>query len=142
MSAGKTYLNKWSKSSSDPDYVAVIRYAEVLLNLSEALVRDGNTVNARAIQLLNAVRERSDPSTVFTAASFATPQDLLNQIAIERRIELLGEGFRSPDIMRLGQNFAAKGGAPAVVTTDTQYVWPIPQNELLYNKLCTPNAGY
>ena len=142
VSAGKTYLNKWSKSSSDPDYVAVIRYAEVLLNLSEALVRDGNTVNARAIQLLNAVRERSDPSTVFTAASFATPQDLLNQIAIERRIELLGEGFRSPDIMRLGQNFAAKGGAPAVVTTDTQYVWPIPQNELLYNKLCTPNAGY
>ena len=67
---------------------------------------------------------------------------IINQIAIERRIELLGEGFRSPDIMRLGQNFVAKGGAPAVTVSDTQYIWPIPQNELLYNKLCVPNSGY
>lgn len=41
--------------------------------------------------------------------------------------------------MRLGQNFVAKGTAPAVVTTDSQYIWPIPLNELLYNKLCLPN---
>lgn len=139
VNSGKTYLNKWTKNASDPDFVAVIRYAEVLLNLSEAIVRDNKTIDARAIQLLNAVRGRSDATTVFTAASFATFQDLLNQIAIERRIELLGEGFRSPDIMRLAQNFPAKGGAPSVATTDSQYIWPIPLNELLYNKLCLPN---
>ncbi|WP_414000285.1 RagB/SusD family nutrient uptake outer membrane protein [Flavobacterium sp. W1B] len=142
VNTGKTYLNKWTKSTGDPDYVAVIRYAEILLNLSESIVRDNKTIDARAIQLLNAVRGRSDATTVFTAASFATFEDLLSQIAIERRIELLGEGFRSPDVMRLGQNFVAKGGAPAVTTVDAQYVWPIPQNELLYNKLCVPNDGY
>lgn len=139
VNGGKTYLNKWTKSTADVDYVAVIRYSEILLNLSEAIVRDNKTVDARAIQLLNAVRGRSDATTVFTSASFVTFQDLLDQIAIERRIELLGEGFRSPDIMRLAQNFAAKGGAPAVGITDSQYIWPIPNNELLYNKLCVPN---
>ena len=45
-----------------------------------------------------------------------TVQDLLDQIAIERRIEFLGEGFRSLDIMRLGQTFPAKGGVGAVAS--------------------------
>lgn len=142
VSSGKTYLNKWTKPVGDVDYVPVIRYSEVLLNLSEAIVRDNNTIDLRAIALLNAVRGRADATTVFTAASFATPQALLNQIATERRIELLGEGFRSPDIMRLGQDFAAKALAPAIKSTDSQYLWPIPLNEVLYNKLCTQNAGY
>jgi hypothetical protein len=140
--SGKTYLNKWTKSTGDPDYVAVIRYSEILLNLAEAIVRDNNSVDTRAIALLNAVRQRSDATTIFTVASFANAQALLDQIAIERRIELLGEGFRSLDVMRLGQNFVAKGTATAVTTAETQYIWPIPLNELLYNKLCVPNNGY
>ncbi|MEC5166090.1 hypothetical protein RCH18_001825 [Flavobacterium sp. PL11] len=140
VNGGKTYLNKWTKSTADVDFVPVIRYSEILLNLSEAIVRDKKLIDSRAIQLLNAVRGRSDATTVFTSASFASFQDLLNQIAIERRIELLGEGFRSPDVMRLAQNFVAKGGAPAVSITDSQYIWPIPNNELLYNKLCVPNS--
>jgi hypothetical protein len=112
------------------------------LNLSEALTRSSNSLDARAIQLLNAVRGRSDATTVFTSASFTNVQALLDQIAIERRIELLGEGFSSPDIMRLKQNFPAKGLAPSVITTDTQYLWPIPLNELLYNKLAVQNPGH
>ena len=44
--------------------------------------------------------------------------------------------------MRLGQNFPVKGSAPAVAKTDTQYLWPIPLNELLYNKLCVQNTGH
>lgn len=139
VNGGKTYVNKWTKSAGDPDFVAAIRYSEVLLNLSEGIVRNTNTIDARAIQLLNAVRGRSDASTVFTVGSFASVPALLDQIAIERRIELLGEGFRSPDIMRLGQNFPAKGDAPGVTTADAQYIWPIPLSEVLYNKLCVPN---
>ncbi|SDH41897.1 SusD family protein [Flavobacterium omnivorum] len=139
---GKTWLHKWTKSQSDPDFVPVIRYSEILLNLSEALTRSSNSLDARAIQLLNAVRGRSDATTVFTSASFTNVQALLDQIAIERRIELLGEGFSSPDIMRLKQNFPAKGLAPSVSTTDTQYLWPIPLNELLYNKLAVQNPGH
>jgi hypothetical protein len=139
---GKSWLHKWTAPQADPDFVPVIRYSEILLNLSEALARSTNTIDVRAIQLLNAVRGRSDATTVFTTASFATPQALFDQIAIERRIELLGEGFSSADIMRLRQNFSAKGTAPAALTTDTQYLWPIPLNELLYNKLCVQNPGH
>ncbi|MDP3311836.1 RagB/SusD family nutrient uptake outer membrane protein [Lutibacter sp.] len=140
---GKTYLQtKWQGGSSAVEYMQVIRYAEVLLNLSEATVRSSNTIDTRAVALLNAVRQRSDASTSFTVASFASVQSLLDQIAIERRIEFLGEGFRSLDVMRLGQDFAAKGGVPSVSVNANEYIWPIPQNELLYNKLATQNPGY
>jgi len=142
VTGGKTWVHKWTSPQADPDFVPVIRYSEILLNLSEALARSTNSLDARAIQLLNAVRGRSDATTVFTSSSFTDVQALLNQIAIERRIELLGEGFSSPDIMRLKQNFPAKGLAPAVTTADTQYLWPIPLNELLYNKLAVQNPGH
>jgi hypothetical protein len=44
--------------------------------------------------------------------------------------------------MRLGQNFPAKGSAPSVAFGTTQYLWPIPLNELLYNKLAVQNPGH
>jgi hypothetical protein len=141
--SGKTYLQtKWSGANATIDYMQVIRYAEVMLNLAEATVRSSNTIDPRAVALLNAVRQRSDASTTFTVASFTSAQDLLDKIAIERRIEFLGEGFRSLDIMRLGQSFPAKGAVSSISATNNEYIWPIPQNELLYNKLCSQNPGY
>ena len=141
--SGKVYLRKWpNNGGSIPDYAPVIRYSEVLLNLAEALVRQNNTVDARAIALLNAVRQRSDATTTFTAGDFATPQALIDQILTERRIELLGEGLRSIDVMRLGETFAAKDIAPAVAPTGTQYVWPIPLRERQTNTGIEQNPGY
>lgn len=143
VSGTSIWLRKWPKNpSTESDYGTVIRYAETMLNLSEALVRQNNVVDARAVALLNAIRQRSDPTTVFTVASFATPQDLLNQIETERRIELLGEGFRSFDRLRLGLPLLAKGTAPGISKTDIQYIWPIPLSELLINTDCTQNPGY
>lgn len=142
LTGTKRYVHKWTAPQTDPDNVPVIRYAEVLLNLSEAIARSTNSVDTRAVALLNAVRGRSDATTVFTTSSFATAQDLIDQILIERRIELLAEGFSSPDIMRLGQNFPAKGTVPSVAKGTTQYLWPIPLNEVLYNKLCKQNDGH
>jgi hypothetical protein len=127
---------RYSKFNDDNNnYVPIIRYAEVMLNLAEALART-NGVDARAIALLNAVRQRSDVTTVLAPA---TPTDLINQILNERRIELLGEGFRSLDIMRQYISFPAKGSVAAVPTSAQAYVWPIPASEILYNKLMTPN---
>ncbi|HQS25350.1 MAG TPA: RagB/SusD family nutrient uptake outer membrane protein [Sediminibacterium sp.] len=143
LSGTSTWLRKWPKNpSSESDYGTCIRYSEILLNLSEALVRQSNSVESQSIALLNAVRQRSDPTTVFTAGSFANAQDLLDQIAIERRIELLGEGFRSFDRLRLGQSLLGKGIAPTISTNDIQYIWPIPLSELLINSNCVQNPGY
>jgi hypothetical protein len=141
--SGKSYLRKWpNNGGSIPDYAPVIRYSEVLLNLAEALVRQNNVVDARAVDLLNAVRQRSDPTTVFTVAGFATPQALIDQILTERRIEFLGEGLRSIDVMRLGQTFLAKDIAPAVAPGGTQYIWPIPLRERQTNTVIEQNPGY
>ena len=143
VSGAHTWIRKWPKNpSNESDNATCIRYAEVLLNLSEAIVRHNNVVDQRAIDLLNAIRQRSDPTTTFTLAGFAAPQDLLNQIAIERRIELLGEGFRSFDRLRLGQPLLGKGPVPTINPSDIQYIWPIPLSELLVNSACTQNPGY
>ena len=135
----KQYLIKWPSPSPFPDWVPVIRYAEVLLNLAEALVRQNNTVDARAVALLNAVRNRSDATTTYTVASFADATALINAILIERRIELLGEGFRSFDLLRLGLPIPAKGTATGISPTQSEYIWPISAQELLNNKLAVPN---
>jgi starch-binding outer membrane protein, SusD/RagB family len=132
---GQTWLRKWTANT---DNVPVIRYAEVLLNLAEALART-NGLDARAIALLNAVRKRSDPSVTLVPTS---AQELIDMILRERRIELLGEGFRSIDLLRLGQPLPAKPGVnTTVTTTDPQYIWPIPNGELLINKV-EQNPGY
>ncbi|HLD51926.1 MAG TPA: RagB/SusD family nutrient uptake outer membrane protein [Sediminibacterium sp.] len=136
---GKSYLTKYSVPSIFTDYAPVIRYAEVLLNLAEARVRSTNTVDAQAIALLNAVRGRSDASTVFTAADFANSDALANAILTERRIELLGEGLAGTDLTRLGLPLPAKPGVAAIAATAQQYIWPISSSELLLNPLCTDN---
>lgn len=135
-SGTRTILRKFTTNT---DFVPVIRYAEVLLNLAEAIARTSATVDVRALALVNAVRQRSDPGTVLVAA---TQADLINLILTERRIELLGEGLRALDIMRLGLPFPAKGVAPAIASNDAQYIWPVPLSELLVNKSAQQNTGY
>lgn len=128
---------RWTKFNDDlNNYVPVIRYAEVMLNLAEALARTGTGIDSRALELLNAVRQRSDATTKFAPVS---KDELINLILNERRIELLGEGFRSLDIMRQGISFPAKASAGTVAPTSPTYVWPIPATELLLNPLMTPN---
>jgi len=138
--SGKPWLNlKYPTGSPYTDYVPVIRYSEVLLNLAEARVRTTNTVDVQAVALLNAVRNRSDAATIFTVASFATATDLINAILKERRIEFLGEGLRNNDLMRLLQTIPAKGIAQAKSPSDVGYIWPISADELALNTLMTDN---
>jgi starch-binding outer membrane protein, SusD/RagB family len=139
IASGKTYLTKYAAASPFTDYAPVIRYAEVLLNLAEARVRSTNTVDAKAIDLLNAIRGRSDATTIFTAANFADATALANAIMTERRIELLGEGLAGSDITRLGLPLPAKPGVNSIPASGQQYIWPIAATELLLNPLCVDN---
>jgi starch-binding outer membrane protein, SusD/RagB family len=134
-----TYLNgKFATGPINIDYMPIIRYAEVLLNLAEATTRSSTTIDVRAIALLNAVRQRSDAGVTFAAADFATPDALRNAIWKERRIEFIGEGFRAFDITRNLLPFPAKTGAASVAVTSASYVYPIPASEIAINKLMTP----
>jgi hypothetical protein len=133
---GQRLLRKFSKNSAPyTDFVPLIRYAEVLLNYAEAAAETNDLAKAKS--LLEAVRKRSDASYSF---SVNTPkQDLINTILNERRIELLGEGFRTPDLLRRVQKLPGKignaGVAPEVLPSGGNYVWAIPSNELAYNTL-------
>jgi len=131
----KQWLTKWPGGNPYIDWVPVMRYSEVLLNLAEARTRSTNSVDAQAVALLNAVRHRADPSTTFTAANFPASSDLISAILKERNIEFLGEGLRSPDIMRLGMTFPGKGSVGAVAPTDPGYIFPAPSTEIQYNSL-------
>ncbi|MEP6747960.1 MAG: RagB/SusD family nutrient uptake outer membrane protein [Bacteroidota bacterium] len=133
------WCTKYKTGGNYTDYVPVIRYSEVLLNLAEAKVRSTNTIDAQAVALLNAVRNRSDAATTFTAGSFATSTDLANAILKERRIEFFGEGLRNNDLMRLLQTIPAKGTAQSKAPSDVGYIWPISSNELSLNKLAVDN---
>ncbi|HRT48384.1 MAG TPA: RagB/SusD family nutrient uptake outer membrane protein [Bacteroidales bacterium] len=141
---GRYFLGKFLDFTNLTNYAPVIRYAEVLLNRAEALVRSSNNVTQEAIDLLNAVRTRSFPGGAYTAADFATPADFYDAILLERNIEFLGEGMRNLDIMRLSLTIPAKdggamGSVPAIAPGSATYIWPVPVNELNFNKLMTPN---
>lgn len=134
---GKRFVSKYQLPSPFLDWAPVMRYSEVLLNLAEALARRNNAGDAtKALALLNAVRQRSDPSVTITAA---TQTALINAILLERRIEFLGEGLRNNDLMRLLQTIPAKGSVPAKAPTDQGYIWPISATEMSLNKLMTDN---
>ena len=137
--SGRGCITKFSTAAPYTDWAPVIRWPEVLLNLAEARARSTQSVDAQAVALLNAVRHRADASTTYTTASFATYTDLVNAILQERNIEFLGEGLRNIDLVRLGLTIPAKGTVPAITPTDPRYIWPIPNSELLYNKLMTSN---
>ncbi len=133
----KNYWNKFASGPQHLDYVPVLRYAEVLLNLAEASARTGNT--ARGLAILNAVRVRSKGPAY---PAFGTQNELVEAILKEREIEFLGEGFRAPDLMRLLRPLPGKSNVGAVPSNSSGYIWPIPAGELIVNKACVQNPGY
>ncbi len=132
--AGKPFLSKFNAVGTFLDYAPVMRYAEVLLNLAEARARL-NGLDPQAIDLLNAIRQRSDKTTLFTAATLGSGANLVSTILQERNIEFLGEGLRNIDFMRTLGTIPGKQNIAAVPPSSPQYIWPISNDELLYNTL-------
>ena len=166
------FTEKYTDFVGRSDAAPILRYAEVLLNLAEAEARV-NGVTERAVSLLNAVRNRAvtDPADQFTTGSFADSKALLRAILKERRIELLAEGRRWPDIHRLALDADfSEGGIPAKLAfgdfaftdydlvnrpqptksipfipySDFRFLWPIPADELAQNPTLAEqqNPGY
>lgn len=163
---------KYIDPTTSTDPAPQIRYAEVLLTLAEAEARAGTGVNARALALLNAVRNRAvtNVANQYTAASFADKNALIRAILDERRIEFIGEGKRWADIHRnaVDPDFSTGGipakvgtGTPATTTyscgagssvyttpvgaipyADYRFIWPIPASETLVNPNYAQNPGY
>ncbi len=77
------------------------RYAEVLLNLAEALYeRDGSISDADLNRTVNRLRDRVGISHLTNALVSSHNLDMLEEIRRERTVELAFEGFRLNDLRR------------------------------------------
>ena len=129
-------VGKYSRQTAD-DNVQVARYAEVILNYAEALLREGNA--EAALTELNKIPAAVGAS-LYTSAT-------LDNILLERRKELAMEGFRFHDLMRnqmdimkvdAGQSFSGD----KVAFGEARIAFPIPQIEINGNSQIAQNPGY
>ena len=128
--------------NSQIDWV-VYRYADVLMTLSEAIVRRGNAITQEAIDLLNIVRIRAG-ITPYTMADFSSTEDFLDKVLLNRGQELWWEGHRRTDLIRYGKfvEFARKYKGSTTVQ-DFMTLMPIPQWAINEGKgIVIQNPGY
>lgn len=77
------------------------RYAEVLLNLAEALYeRDGQISDADLDRTINVIRDRVNMPPLTNNHVTANGLDMLEELRRERTVELAFEGFRRDDLRR------------------------------------------
>lgn len=134
-------LNANGQSSGKNLYL--LRYADVLLMLSEAENELGNT--AESIRWMNMIRLRAGLPEL---AANTTRAEITNKIFNERAIEFVGEFQRRFDLNRWGKLVeAAKSVAvdnpvgAAKVRPFHQY-YPIAQEEIIKNPNLEQNEGY
>jgi hypothetical protein len=159
LQEGKEYL-----ISQSDQFDIVIRYAEVLLNLAEALAeQDFPSNKTKALAALNEVRERVKLPGI-KADQVSDKEVFMSFVRHERMVELAFEGFRYWDLRRwrLAENVINNKTAHGVKITKNAdgsftydqidcdggltryfdskyYLMSIPESERLNNTLIGPN---
>jgi hypothetical protein len=108
----------------------LLRYSDALLMAAEAKLRAGDA--AGALTEINKVRVRAqlEPLTAVT----------VDDIILERQLELAFEGVRFLDLVRWGK--AAEVLGPKGYVDGKHNLFPIPQDELTNNQFMVQNPGY
>lgn len=117
------------------DNVPVIRLSEVVLNRAEAqaeLKKD-----AEALVDVNEIRTKRG----LEAASLSGAE-LLNEILLQRRLELAQEGHRFFDLKRRGETITKPAGRIQVPYPDFRVVARISETQMDANKSLENNPGY
>ncbi|GAA4451333.1 RagB/SusD family nutrient uptake outer membrane protein [Nibrella saemangeumensis] len=144
---GNPPLSFYQKKFSSPptatldhdDNFIVLRYADVLLMLAEALNEQGYG-NAEAFTALNRVRKRAGLADL-TQADVPSQAAFRTALLQERRVELAFENHRWFDLLRFGV-------AQPVLTAKNyriqpyQLLFPVPQRERDLNPALAQNPGY
>lgn len=122
---GAMRTGKWRNQYSNQ---SVIRLAEMYLIRAECNARLSTSVGATPAADYNAIHTRAGllPKVLVT----------LDDILLERRLELAHEGHRIHDIKRL------KGTADGLNWDDEKLLYPIPARELEANAKLVQNDGY
>ncbi len=141
---GVPYNNKLKKPTVIADGgsdVVVLRYADVLLMLAEVENELKNPDGAK--NYLNPVRTR----TGLLPTSATTEQDMRLAIALERRLELVGEGHRWFDLLRTGQaievmNAWFKVSNVPITVDEHDLLLPVPLGQTNTDPSIIQNPGY
>ncbi|MDQ4141375.1 MAG: RagB/SusD family nutrient uptake outer membrane protein, partial [Bacteroidota bacterium] len=116
------------KFTAYADNIPIIRLAEMYLIRAEANFRLGSAVGATPTEDINLIRARAGVKEYNKVT--------LDQIILERQLELAFEGFRIHDIKRL------KGTTGEYAYNAPELVLPIPRRELDANPNLVQNEGY
>lgn len=123
--------------------VVVLRYADVLLMLSECLANNGQL--EEACHYLNLIKRRAGISTFVSNVQ----SEVLDEIALERRKELVNEGSRWFDLIRTGKAvevmnnyFKSTIGYNGISITEDNLVQPIPQSQIDTDSSILQNKNY
>jgi tetratricopeptide (TPR) repeat protein len=139
---GRIYSYKWNSPGQN---IPIIRLAEMYLIRAEGNLEEGTAVGADPLDDVNIVRERAQASTLDAVS--------LDDVYLERRLELAYEGLRGHDVKRLGldlEGYAFDDDLNTYVLdytipfNDDTMIFPIPQREIDANSAIKDeqNPGY
>jgi len=137
----QTYTKKYItqnpvRNGSRADW-KVIRYADVILMVAEAMNENGKT--EQAIPWLNQIRKRAGVSEYPTTMSQSETRAAIEK---ERRLELCFEGVRWFDLVRTGKAFEVMKDI-GMTEYMTLFPLPLPQVQLVNDPAILPqNPGY
>jgi hypothetical protein len=127
----------------------LMRTSELILIKAECEARKASPNYAGAQDALFLIQQRASASAVKSVSTGAT---LISEIMMERRKELVGEGFAAIDLLRTGSplnrpNVEGPNWSPFLTLPayDWRMIFPIPEAEMDANKTLTPadqNQGY
>lgn len=142
---GVPYCKKYFPNTANlidggSDFV-VLRYADVLLMLAEAYNESGNS--GEALNALNQVRKRAGLNDFESADKTA----LGAEIALERQLELIGEGHRWFDLLRQGNavqvmNAWFTSQSINIQINSHNLLMPVPQDQINTDPAIKQNDGY
>ncbi|MGY5848164.1 RagB/SusD family nutrient uptake outer membrane protein [Salegentibacter sp. HM20] len=125
---------KYPDNVNFTDNIPLIRFEEVVLNYAEALLETGGD----ALTQLNRIPANRG-ATLYTEAS-------KENILLERRRELIFEGFRFDDMLRTNMSMEAVGTTGEVMEVISYpsylFAWAIPLSEMNANSNMVQNDGY
>ncbi|MBX0333495.1 RagB/SusD family nutrient uptake outer membrane protein [Pontibacter sp. HSC-14F20] len=131
-------ITKFKDLANLGGHIPLMRSAEMLLIEAEAQARLNNPVEAQLL-LLELRQQRYEAGTV-VLPTLAIGDALLEEIYVERRKELYGEGFGLFDIKRLQKPLLREGNHTAVLgvtpANSDLFIHQLPQGEMDAN----PNA--
>ena len=140
---GKFFDTESSFNNFGNDYI-LLRYADVLLMLAEALNEQGYQSNGDAFGYLNDIRERANLAAL-TSTDLPDQESFRAAVLEERFLEFPFEGHRWFDLVRTNTAIEEINSGIGVSIQDFQKLYPVPQAEIekINNtNIFYQNAGY